>query len=175
MAEFNIKMINHAGISSERRGEIEKALQAIFNDAFSKVSDTVFVGWGNQSESDNIRLHCVERVENSLIVKKMPRPPTLRKRIGGHTTSRGKTVASEFYNTLHMLSNGREVDRQLPGTQMAGLVFHECLHNVDPDASEDAIGGLGGYGESPVKAEMNDSLRDHISSKIKTKRAQLTV
>lgn len=175
MAEYNIKMINHAGISSDRRGEIEKALQAIFNDAFSKVSDTVFVGWGNQSESDNIRLHCVEKVEDSIIVKKMPKPPTLKKRIGGHTSQRGKIVASEFYNTVHMLRNGNEVDMQLSGTKVAGLAFHECLHNVDPEASEDTIGGLGGYGESPVKDQMTDALRTHITTKIATKRAQLTV
>jgi hypothetical protein len=63
MTEYLVKMINHAGISSDRQTEIEKALQAIFNAAFDKVSDSVRVGWGSQSESDTIRLHHVENVE----------------------------------------------------------------------------------------------------------------
>ena len=46
MTDFNIKMINHAGIASDRRGEIEVALRAIFDEAFDASSDSVFVGWG---------------------------------------------------------------------------------------------------------------------------------
>jgi hypothetical protein len=173
MTEYLVKMINHAGISSDRQTEIEKALQAIFNEAFDKVSDSVRVGWGSQSESDTIRLHHVENVEASMIVKHMPRPPTLRPGIAGHTSHRGKTVGSEFYNTVHMRSGGKEIDSQMPSTKVAGLVFHECLHNVAPDFAEDDIAKLGGYGESPPKASMTDEIRSHMTTRMKTKRTQL--
>ena len=175
MTDFNLKMINHAGVDSGRRGDIEKALQAIFDDAFSKVSDSVVVGWGSQADSDSIRVHHVEDVAASVIVKHMPRPPTLRSNIGGHTSQRNGTVGSEFYNRVNMIRNGTATPTVLPAVKMAGLIFHECLHNVDPDMSEEDIGKLGGYGKSPVEAVMTDDLRTHITGKITKKRAQLLV
>ena len=78
MTDYNIKMINHAGISADRREEIAVHLRAIFDEAFKSSSDTAVVGWGAQSESDTIRLHHVENVGASVIVKKMERPPNLK-------------------------------------------------------------------------------------------------
>src|SRR6266508_1430558 len=57
MTEYNLKMINHAGVSSDRRGEIEVELQAILDEAFDASSDSVFVGWGAQS--DLTRYDCI--------------------------------------------------------------------------------------------------------------------
>ncbi len=175
MTIYTVKMINHAGIASTRQGEIEKALQAIFNEAFDKASDSVTVGWGSQAESDTIRMHHVESVADSVIVKNMPRPPALKAGIAGHTSHRGSLVGSEFYNTVHYLSNGKPTDGQLPALKTAGLVFHECLHNVAPDFEEKDIATLGGYGTSPPTAKVTDEIRDHLKTRITTQRKQLLV
>lgn len=175
MTEFNIKMINHAGISSDRRGDIEVALQRIFNEAFDKSSDSAFVGWGSQSESDTIRLHHVADVASSVIVKNMERPPSLRPGIAGHTSKRGKLVGSEFYRDVSVMRRGKLVSTSQSAEKTAGLVFHECLHNVAPDFTEDQIAALGGYGKSPPEAVMTDMIREHITTRITTKRPQLLV
>jgi len=145
MTDYNIKMINHAEIPSDRRGEIEVALRAIFGEAFDASSDSVFVGWGAQSESDTIRLHHVRDVGASVIVKNMERPPTLKPGIAGHTSKRGKIVGSEFYKDVSVMSRGKLKVTTQSAEKTAGLAFHECLHNVDPDFSEDQIAALGGY------------------------------
>jgi hypothetical protein len=175
MAEFNIKMINHAGVSSDRRGEIEVHLQAIFDEAFDASSDSAFVGWGDQSESDTIRLHHVQDVGASVIVKNMERPPTLRPGIAGHTSKRGKLVGSEFYNNVSVMSRGKLIVTTQSAKKTAGLAFHECLHNVAPDFSEEQIAALGGYGKSPPEAVMTDKIRKHTTTRITTKRPQLLV
>ncbi len=159
MTDYNIKMINHAGIPSDRRGEIEVALRAIFDEAFDASSDSVFVGWGAQSESDTIRLHHVRDVGASVIVKNMERPPTLRPGIAGHTSKRGKIVGSEFYKDVSVVSRGKLKVTAQSAEKTAGLAFHECLHNVAPDFSEDQIAALGGYGKSPPEAVMTDEIR----------------
>lgn len=175
MTEYNIKLINHVGIPADRREEIEVALRAIFDEAFSGSSDKVFVGWGSQSESDTIRLHHVENVGASVIVKTMARPPALKPGIAGHTSQRGKIVGSEFYRDVTVNSRGKQVVTMLSAKKTAGLAFHECLHNVAPDFSEEQIGALGGYGKSPVEAVMTDEIRTHMTGGIKTKRPQLLV
>jgi len=175
MAEFTLKMINHAGVSSARREEIEVALQAIFDEAFNASSDSVFVGWGVQSESDTIRMHHVPDVNASVIVKNMERPPVLKPGIAGHTSKRGKIVGSEFYRDVTVMSRGKPTVITQNATKTAGLVFHECLHNVAPDFSEEQIAGLGGFGKSPPEAVMTDQIREHITTRITTKRPQLLV
>ena len=175
MTDYNIKMINHAGIAADRREEIRVALQAIFDDAFNGSSDKVLVGWGSQSESDTIRLHHVENVGASVIVKSMERPPSLKPGIAGHTSKRGKIVGSEFYRDVTVNSRGKQVVTMLSAKKTAGLAFHECLHNVAPDFSEEQIGALGGYGKSPVEDVMTDDLRTHMTGGITTKRPQLLV
>jgi hypothetical protein len=175
MTDYNIKMINHAGIASDRRGEIEVALRAIFDEAFDASSDSVFVGWGAQSESDTIRLHHVRDVGASVIVKNMERPPTLRPGIAGHTSKRGKIVGSEFYKDVSVMSRGKLKVATQSAEKTAGLVFHECLHNVAPEFSEDQIAALGGYGKSPPEAVMTDEIRKHMTTRIATKRPQLLV
>ena len=175
MTEYNLKMINHAGVSSERREEIRVALQALFNEAFDASSDSVFVGWGAQSESDTIRMHHVQNVSASAIVKHMERPPALKPGIAGHTSKRGKLVGSEFYRDVTVMSRGKPTVITPPATKTAGLVFHECLHNVAPDFAEDKIAALGGYGKSPPEAVMTDAIREHMTTLITTKRPQLLV
>jgi hypothetical protein len=175
MTEYNLKMINHAGVSSDRRGEIEVQLQAILDEAFDASSDSVFVGWGAQSESDTIRLHHVRDVGASVIVKYMERPPTLRPGIAGHTSKRGKLVGSEFYKDVSVMSRGKLTATTQSAQKTAGLVFHECLHNVAPDFSEEQIAALGGYGKSPPETVMTDKLREHMTTRIATKRPQLLV
>ena len=175
MTDYNIKMINHAGISADRREEIAVHLQAIFDEAFKSSSDTAVVGWGAQSESDTIRLHHVENVGASVIVKKMERPPNLKPGIAGHTSKRGKIIGSEFYRDVTVNHRGKQVVTMMSAQKTAGLAFHECLHNVASDFSEDQIGALGGYGKSPVEAGMTDQIREHMTTRIKTKRPQLLV
>jgi hypothetical protein len=175
MTEYNIKMINHAGIAADRREEIAVQLQAIFTEAFNASSDKVVVRWGAQSESDTIRLHHVQNVGASVIVKNMERPPSLRPGIAGHTSQRGKIIGSEFYRDVTVTSRGKQVVTMLSAKKTAGLVFHECLHNVAPDFSEDQIAALGGYGKSPVEAVMTDQIRSHMTTLITTKRPQLLV
>jgi hypothetical protein len=162
-------------VSSERREEIEVALKAIFDEAFDASSDSVFVGWGSQSESDTIRLHHVKDVSASVIVKHMERPPTLRAGIAGHTSQRGKLIGSEFYKDVTVMSRGKPTVITPPAKKTAGLVFHECLHNVAPDFSEEQIAALGGYGKSPPEAVMTDMLREHMTTRMATKRPQLLV
>ena len=175
MTEFVVKMINHAGISSERMKEIEVHLKAIFDKAFEKSKDSVTVGWGHQADSDTIRMHHVEDVASSVLVKHMPRPPTLKPGIAGHTSHRGDLVGSEFYNTVVVRSGDKTKAKVMPAEKTAGLVFHECLHNVAPDFDEADIAALGGYGKSPPEAAVTDKIRDHITAKITTKRPQLSV
>jgi hypothetical protein len=175
MTEYNIKLINHAGVSSERRGEIEVALRAMFNEAFDKSGDSVFVGWGSQSESDTIRLHHVQDVSASVIVKHMVKPPTLKPHIAGHTSQRGKIIGSEFYNNVAVMSRGKLKVITPPAAKVAGLAFHECLHNVAPEFSEEQIAALGGYGKSPPEAVMTEQIREHMTIRIATKRPQLLV
>lgn len=175
MTEYNIKMINHVGISADRREAIAVHLKAIFAEAFDASSDTVFVGWGAQSESDTIRLHHVQNVGASVIVKNMERPPTLKPGIAGHTSKRGKIIGSEFYRDVTVMSRGKQVVAMLSAKKTAGLVFHECLHNVAPDFSEEQIAALGGYGKSPVETVMTDKIREHMTTRITTKRPQLLI
>ena len=175
MTDYNIKMINHVGIAADRQEEIRVHLQAIFDEAFSGSGNKAVVGWGSQSESDTIRLHHVENVGASVIVKKMERPPTLRPGIAGHTSQRGKIIGSEFYRDVTVNSRGKQVVTMLSGKKTAGLAFHECLHNVAADFSEEQIGALGGYGKSPVEAVMTDEIRTHMTGRITTKRPQLLV
>ena len=79
------------------REEIEVALQAILDEAFNASSDSVFVGWGVQSESDTIRMHHVPDVNASVGHRQaLERPPALKPGIAGHTSKRGKLVGSEF-------------------------------------------------------------------------------
>jgi hypothetical protein len=175
MTAYNLKMINHAGITSERREEIEVELKAIFDEAFNASSDSVFVGWGAQSESDTIRMHHVRDVASSVIVKHMERPPTLRAGIAGHTSKRGKLIGSEFYRDVAMMTRGKLTITTQSAKKTAGLVFHECLHNVAPEFSEEQIAALGGYGKSPPEAVMTEQIREHLTTRIATKRPQLLV
>jgi len=46
---------------------------------------------------------------------------------------------------------------------------------VAPDFSEEQIAALGGYGKSPPEAVMTDKLREHMTTRIATKRPQLLV
>lgn len=57
----------------------------------------------------------------------------------------------------------------------AGLAFHEGLHNVAADFSEEQIAALGGYGKSPPEAVMTDEIRKHMTTRIATKRPYLLV
>jgi hypothetical protein len=175
MTDYNIKMINHIGIPGDRQKEIKVYLQAIFDEAFKGSNDTVLVGWGAQSESDTIRLHHVRDVAASVIVANMERPPTLKPGIAGHTSKRGKLVGSEFYKDVSVMHRGKLVVTMQSAEKTAGLVFHECLHNVAPDFSEDQIAALGGYGKSPPETVMTDKIREHMTTGIKTKRPQLLV
>src|SRR5207247_10589764 len=127
--ECTTRRMSRAGTARDRRGAIEGARRTIFDEAFDGSSDSVFVGWGAQSESDTIRLHHVRDVGASVIVKNMERPPTLRPGIAGHTSKRGKIVGSEFYKDVSVMSRGKLKVTTQSAEKTAGLAFHECLHN----------------------------------------------
>ena len=99
----------------------------------------------------------------------------LKPGIAGHTSHRGKLVGSEFYRDVTVMSRGKPTVITPPAKKTAGLIFHECLHNVAPDFAEDQIAALGGYGKSPPEAVMTDKIREHMTTRITTKRPQLLV
>jgi hypothetical protein len=73
------------------------------------------------------------------------------------------------------MSRGKLIVTTQSAKKTAGLAFHECLHNVAPDFSEEQIAALGGYGKSPPEAVMTDKIREHMTTRITTKRPQLLV
>jgi hypothetical protein len=166
MANYSIKLVDRTGSPKSVTQSIQSELKNFFDRVFAEASDKATVVWGTGSTSDDIVLHFVEDVARSYIVQTMKRPPQINPLAGGHTSSRGHKICSEFYKTV--TGRGGKTRTQ-SGKDYAKLAFHECLHNVFPAWTEQDLMGHGGLADTPVGADLDqfdiDTLRRGIAIK----------
>jgi hypothetical protein len=152
MANYSIKLSDHTASPNSLAQDIQATLQKLYDRVFKGTSDKATVAWGAASASDRIVLHFVESVANSYIAQKMARPPKINSLAGGHTTKRGHLVCSEFYKTV---SKSDSSTRTFKAQEAAKLAFHESLHNMWPDWTEQDLMGHGGLADTPVGPDLN--------------------
>ena len=167
MADYRIKMINRTSLSEGQVQPICAALQAFYSQVFQGTSDGAVVQVGTGAPGDNIIIHLVEDVGHSYIQQVMP-GTALRPMIAGHTRERRGTVCTEIYRRVLI----RDTVRELPPLRYAETAFHESMHNVDPDATEEQINQTGGLGSNPIGHTLTDDNKTWIRSKITTHRRQ---
>ena len=168
MAAYLIKIVNHTSLPRGQLQAICAALQAFYSQVFQGTSDRATVQVGTGAASDNIVIHFMEDVDHSYIQQVMPGGKALRKTIAGHTRQHRGVVCSEIYWRLLI----RGTVQELQPVRYAQSAFHESMHNVDPDATEEKINTTGGLGSNPVGSDLTDDNKTWIRSKISTRRKQ---
>jgi len=150
MAKYSIKLVDHVGSEADLKSEFRTVLQGFFTKTFDGSSDSATVTWGTGDKEDTIIVHFVEDIASSYITQKMTNA-RINPRAGGHTKLQKHKVCSEVYYTVATKDG---TTRTLKGPESARLAYHECLHNVFPNWTEDDLKGHGGLAETPVGADI---------------------
>ena len=168
MAHYTIALVQHGtSLSTEQLDNTCRELQAFYTAVFEGTSDRLTVQWRTGTSDHNIVIHFAQDVASSYLHERMP-GRALGSGIAGHTRERNGKVCTEIYKNVLI----RGTVRQPGPNAWARVAFHESMHNVEPDATEEQIGATEGLGATPIGRSLTDGNKEWIRTKIRTKRTQ---